>query len=872
MIKVCNLTKIYNDKKRNRCVALDDVSFTLPNKGLVFIVGKSGSGKSTLLNIIGGLDNLTKGDIIIDNKKFSKFRTNDYDKYRNSYVGFVFQDFCLLDNLTVANNVALALKLNHHNNNKLVKETLAKVDLEGYGKRYPGELSGGQKQRVAIARALIKNPKLILADEPTGNLDSKTSIQILELLKELSKDNLVLIVSHNLKDANKYADRIIELADGKIIKDVVKEEGYENKLKVSKGTLYLPHNQDLTPKEIKSIESKIKSGKINKITQLGDGFKNTEFVDETLNEGVVLKKSKMKNRHIRELAWSFLKIGKLNSTLTSFMAACVVVILGLCQSLVNFNSTKAILSAMDNGEQTTVAFTKSYLDESGTTSNKYLVEIDEEELEEISNLGYEGKYYKLYNTYCHVSSQTNYNYNETKINNLYNLKKFYPLEGLGTLVCDEEYMLKTFGVNGEVKYTNLAPTIYPDGVYITDYYADGIIELSNSTKYKSREELVGYYKPTTHTYLYINGIIDTDYEEKYNAVKQNIKNCPTSYYQSNEFLEFYEDSVYRLGVTYQINENYMTEGYKNSHITFASIDDSIFYKDNIPYPCKNLSAQAYDINVTALKVNEGGSVMTTELYNLIFGTEYTKQNVKDFVPHTVKLSDYNLALELDDKPNFEIEFTIEKLYYSTSKVLYMHSDLLNQFKGKELMAYGVYFDNISGISEIYSEIVELNYNPISPYFDSIVTITKVVKVFKTFFTLLFTVLCVAAGLILSNYGIRCIRNRTREIGIIRALGGNTHNLCGAFTLQIFVVGLITAILSYVGLYYFADISNDILLTSLMEFTDTNLVLDMEVLAFDPVIAAIDSIIIMIFTLISSIIPLVSLRRIKPMVIMRKKTE
>ena len=229
MIEIKNLTKIYTSKNAKECVALDNVSFSLPDKGMVFVLGKSGSGKSTFLNMLSGLDKMTSGDIIADGNKFSTFTENDYDNYRNSYLGFIFQDFCLIDKMTIYKNVEMALSLQNVKNKDIVNEMIEKVGLKGFENRYPKELSGGQQQRVAIARALVKSPKLILADEPTGNLDSKTSKQILELFKKLSKDNLIVIVSHNIDDADTYADQIIRLNDGKVVENIVKnKKSYKN--------------------------------------------------------------------------------------------------------------------------------------------------------------------------------------------------------------------------------------------------------------------------------------------------------------------------------------------------------------------------------------------------------------------------------------------------------------------------------------------------------------------------------------------------------------------------------------------------------------------------------------------------------------------
>ena len=187
-LEVKNLKKAYKIKKADPVMALDGVSLTFPEKGLVFILGKSGSGKSTLLNVMGGLDTADSGEIIINGKSSKDFESSELDSYRNTYLGFIFQEYNILNDFTVRDNIALALELQHKKaDDEAINNILQEVDLTGFAKRKPNELSGGQKQRVAIARALVKNPKILFADEPTGALDSATGLAVFETLKKLSK-------------------------------------------------------------------------------------------------------------------------------------------------------------------------------------------------------------------------------------------------------------------------------------------------------------------------------------------------------------------------------------------------------------------------------------------------------------------------------------------------------------------------------------------------------------------------------------------------------------------------------------------------------------------------------------------------------------
>jgi ABC-type lipoprotein export system ATPase subunit/ABC-type antimicrobial peptide transport system permease subunit len=225
MIELRHVCKTYHVKGAKDVQALNDVSVTFPEKGLVFLLGKSGAGKSTTLNVIGGLDAVDSGEIIIGGRSSKDWSSADFDSYRNTYLGFVFQEYNLLAEFTLGENIALALQLqNKPADPKAVSAILEKVGLAGMEKRKPNELSGGQKQRVAIARALIKNPEVILADEPTGALDSKTGREIFELFRHLSQNHLVLVVSHDRSFAEYFGDRVIEIADGKIVSDITKQE------------------------------------------------------------------------------------------------------------------------------------------------------------------------------------------------------------------------------------------------------------------------------------------------------------------------------------------------------------------------------------------------------------------------------------------------------------------------------------------------------------------------------------------------------------------------------------------------------------------------------------------------------------------------
>ena len=239
MLELKNISKTYQTGTF-RQTALNNVSLKFRKNEFVSILGASGSGKTTLLNIIGGLDRYDEGDLIINNKSTKKFKNQDWDSYRNNCIGFIFQSYNLIGHISVLDNVEMGMTLSGISAKKRkekAKEALKRVGLEDHMHKRPNQLSGGQMQRVAIARALANDPDVILADEPTGALDTKTSIQIMDLIKEIAKDKLVIMVTHNPDLAKEYANRIIELKDGEVINDsnpIKKDEKDDKKLKIKK--------------------------------------------------------------------------------------------------------------------------------------------------------------------------------------------------------------------------------------------------------------------------------------------------------------------------------------------------------------------------------------------------------------------------------------------------------------------------------------------------------------------------------------------------------------------------------------------------------------------------------------------------------------
>ena len=387
MLEIKGLSKIYRSKTGEEVRALDGVDITFPETGMVFILGKSGSGKSTLLNIMGGLDSYDGGEFIIKGKSSRDFAGSDFDAYRNTFIGFIFQEYNVLDDFTVGANIALALELQGKKATpEAIGAILEQVDLTSFAKRKPNELSGGQKQRVAIARALVKDPQIIMADEPTGALDSNTGKQIFDTLKKLSATKLVLVVSHDRDFAERYADRIVELADGRIISDVTKHEHESEKVsagveKIGSSILRIKAGYTLTAEDLRLINAYLAEN-ASDVLLSGDGRINDELrsaagISETgamavfertdAEKDYALKRYEKKDSHfIRSrlpmknavrMGASGLKHKKFRLVMTVFLSLIAFALFGFADTLAAYEKFSAAVDSLYDSNVRNASFT-----------------------------------------------------------------------------------------------------------------------------------------------------------------------------------------------------------------------------------------------------------------------------------------------------------------------------------------------------------------------------------------------------------------------------------------------------------------------------------------------------------------------------------
>ena len=408
MLEVKHLCKTYQTKKGVETRALNDVSIVFPETGLIFLLGKSGSGKSTLLNICGGLDNADSGEIVIMGKSSQEFAATDFDSYRNTFVGFVFQEYNILNEFTVEDNIAIALELqNKKRDQEKIAELLKSVDLEEFAKRKPNTLSGGQKQRVAIARALVKEPRIILADEPTGALDSQTGKQVLDTLKKLSADKLVIVVSHDREFAELYADRIIELKDGEIISDISRNGSVAdlpNVQFVGRNTISVRDGSALSDEDLQNIKRFLtvsKSGvivsnepqvveKTQKDAAVGAAagmFEKTEDQPSqrvyTVEERTMIR-SHMPFRHAFRMGSASIRVKPVRLVFTIFLCLIAFIVFGLFSTLMFYDEQAITEKSLAASDIQYLNYSKGYR----TTVYTYKTQDGETELESTTDSVY----------------------------------------------------------------------------------------------------------------------------------------------------------------------------------------------------------------------------------------------------------------------------------------------------------------------------------------------------------------------------------------------------------------------------------------------------------------------------------------------------
>jgi len=784
MLEIKNITKVYEtDGFKQK--ALDKVSINFRNNEFASILGPSGSGKTTLLNIIGGLDRYDSGDLIINEVSTKKYKDSNWDSYRNHRVGFVFQSYNLISHQTILQNVELALTLSGVTKKeriKKAKEVLKKVGLKDHINKRPNQLSGGQMQRVAIARALINDPDILLADEPTGALDSETSTQIMELLKKVAKEKLVIMVTHNPELAEEYSSRIVKLKDGKVISDTNPYDGKRD-----------------TKEELEIATLKSKKTSMNLKTALSLSLNNlltkkgrtilTAFAGSIgiIGIALILSLSNGLNSYIEKveedtLSLYPLTIEKTTMDSTAFMSSLMdssrinnkkdkIYSNNIMTDMLSIMSTKQIKNDLKSF--------KLYIDKNSDI-NKYVSEI---------------RYTYDLNLNLYKSDY------ENKIVKV-NPSTVFDNLGLGT---DMKESFKMSGMSEMNSWTELSTN-----KEVIDSKYD-LLAGSMPSKYNEVVLVIDKNNQISDYALYSLGLLDQD------ELKTSLKKIMSGEeVEEKDAISYAYDDI--IGLTYKLvlNTDYYVK--ENGMWQDKSSDENYM---------KSILANAEEIKVVGVaKINEDSKSTTTGVIGYTKElTEYVVGKINESSIAKEQLENKNInvftGLEFKDDASFNMsDLSIEEQQYLASlsqeelaKIIATYSENASSTYETNIQKLGIVDLSDPFTIELYpkdfeskDEIVALidKYNKgkkeeeklvytdiVGIMMDSVTTIINAISYILMAF--------VSISLIVSSIMIAIITyisviERTKEIGILRAIGASKKDVSRVFNAETFIEGLFAGIL------------------------------------------------------------------------------
>ena len=856
MIEVKNISKIYKEKKGKETVALRDVSLKLPNVGLIFINGKSGSGKSTLLNILGLLEDATNGEVIINGKNINKFREIDKTTYRSKEIGFVFQEFDLIDELNVYENVELALDL-IRDKTANIDELLTSLGINDLKARKISELSGGEKQRVAIARAIVKKPSIILADEPTGNLDSENSEAIFKILKNLSYNHLVIVVSHDTEASVKYGDGIIKLVDGSITENTVKTSIFDDNKSVS-----------INPRHI-SIAKSLK------------------------------------------LAFGFIKRKKFRLVLTSLITSVAFALLAFSFNLVDIDMNRVHVEAMEHDNNYNMEINKYSYPTSNMFHSIYPSEVLEitnkyPNSEAIGNIYLANMPLNLYSSFDILLPDEDNAYYFTIVRAMGN--------DINVTTMDEEELSELDLIGNipteanEIIISELLAKYYLEYGYVTpEYNEEYKIYEGKTVEINSIDELIDktiYINFYTH--FKIKGILKDDNITKYDSLKTEDYNKMQK--ESSELYKEYSNYVNDNLSKMIVNDNFfeVTTFIDNNRLDYDFFDFKVNYNGKDYYNIYNIEIVdevnsvnvyendsfakngIYDGNsfVENMTLNSGEVIIEKEVIDRIY------PEINDELMRLYAESDNPEMLTQEYIDNYYLDFinknniigsTIEvsltnpykdnetKTYNLTIKgirlfnpALYLNSVDFAEYMIDHYVVWRVLLneDNPDKVKEILDDFSnnDYSYRLITDYTDKINDITGVLNSINKIIWYIVAFFLAFAVILLLLFISSSTKQNKKKIGILRAIGAKTSDVVRVFFLESLLIGIITlvlaTILSIAGIIFMnAFLSNEMgIFVHLMLFNSST------------VIYLIGIIIIVIF--VSLIVPTISLSRKKPIVLIK----
>ena len=755
MLELKKITKTY-EVGTFKQTALDNVTINFRNNEFVSILGPSGSGKTTLLNIIGGLDRYDSGELIINEMSTKKFKDSDWDTFRNHRVGFVFQSYNLISHQTILSNVELALTLSgvtKEERIKKAKETLEKVGLKEHINKKPNQLSGGQMQRVAIARALVNDPDILLADEPTGALDTSTSKEIMKLLKEIAKEKLVIMVTHNPELAEKYSTRIISIKDGKIINDTNKYDGKEN-----------------TEKSEEERKKKTKKTSMSFKTALNLSFNN-----------LLTKKGR--------------------TILTAFAGSIGIIGIALILSLSN-----GVDNYIKRVQEDTLTSYPLTIEKATSDMSSMMLDLanQNKRVEHTDN--------KIYSNDLMTSLVESMS-NDIKINNLKEFKKYLEenKEIIDDFVNDVRY---TYNLDLQIysKDTTKITRLNPSTVFSSFMYSQQDKSSMNNNQYMASQmnvfrELSENTTLIKNTYDIVAGRLPKSKEEvilivdNYNEISdyalyaiglkdQDELTEMTMKIMKGESLDEPKQSIYSyddiLGIEFKLILN--TDYYQKQ--------DSIWInKSTDTEHMKNIIDNGLTLKVVGIvKPNEESSIQTSG--EIGYTTDLTK-----YVISSIKNTE--IAKEQIDSKDINILTNSSFGAMSTYEMSLNNLGIIDEENPSSINIYPKDFkskDEIIRIINEYNEEKEIQEKEdlVISYTDYVGilmnSVTNIVDVISYVLIAFVSISLIVSSIMIGVITYISVLERTKEIGILRAIGARKKDISRVFNAETFIVGLIAGVL------------------------------------------------------------------------------
>ena len=790
MLEIKKITKIYETSGFKQ-KALDSVSINFRKSEFASILGPSGSGKTTLLNIIGGLDRYDSGDLIINETSTKKYNDRDWDTYRNHRVGFVFQSYNLINHQSVLSNVELALTLSgvsKEERKKRAEKVLKQVGLKNHINKLPSQLSGGQMQRVAIARALVNDPEILLADEPTGALDSETSIEVMNILKEVAKEKLVIMVTHNPELAKEYSTRIVKLKDGKIIDDTNPYNGKQN-----------------TKLDLEKEKENTKKTSMNLLTALSLSLNN-----------LMTKKGR--------------------TILTAFAGSIGIIGIALILSLSN-----GLNSYIGKVEEDTLSLYPLTIDKSTMDSTTFMTTLME------AGKDKNNKKDKVYSNNI-MSDMLTSMAKEQNVNDLKSFKEYLESgkSNINDYVSDIRYKynldLNLYKSDYEEKIVQVNPSTVFENLGLADSSSHGFSMMSTMSEANSWTELTDNEKQMKSQYDLVYGKYPSNYNEvvlvmdKNNEVsdyalyslglldqtelKNSVQKIMTGQKieKKDTFIYNYEDIV---GLKYKLVLN--TDYYqKQGNIWVNKKQDKEYMM--------NVLKDAVDIEVVGIvRISEDSSSTTTGVIGYTKAlTEYTinKINESEITKAQKENSNINVFTGMEFSSNDEFDMSslpVEQQQYLASlskeelaRIIATYTENSSATYESNLLKLGIFDLTDPSSIELYprdfeskDEIVNIinEYNKTKSKEEKLVYTDLVGVMMKSVTTIINAIsyilmAFVSISLIVSSIMIAIITyisviERTKEIGILRAIGASKKDVSRVFNAETLIEGLFAGILGIV---------------------------------------------------------------------------